>query len=130
VNGRTIATLLGAPLCAAIAYLLFAFAVYPSTPPEYAIQPGLIFGVGLAFAAIFEVLVLAPLWYVLRGATVGSRVALWVFGFGVWFVLTTGMGYLLGHGLATAVSFATPFLVPGFVVSLMFAALVQPRTNA
>jgi hypothetical protein len=129
VNGRTIATLLGAPLCAATAYLLFAFAAYASTPP-YAMQPGLIFSVGLAFAAIFEILILAPLWYILRAATVGSRVALWVLGFVVWFVATTGLGYLLGHGLATAVSFATPFLVPGFVVSLMFAALVQPRTNA
>jgi hypothetical protein len=130
VNGRTIATLLSAPLGAAIAYLLFAFAAYPSTPSAPAIQPGVIFVTGLALAAIFEVLVLGPLWYVLRATTIAARAALLLLGVVVWFVATTGLGYLLGHGIATAVSFATPFLIPGLVVSASFAALVPPRTNA
>jgi len=93
-------------------------------------QPGVIFAVGLGLAAIFEILVLGPLWYLLRATTVGARIALCVVACVTWFVGTTGLGYLLGHGIATAVSFATPFLVPGLVVSTLFAALAQPRTNA
>jgi hypothetical protein len=130
VNGRTIATLLFAPLCAAVAYLLFAFATFPSASPEHAMQPAAIFTVGLALASIFEVVVLGPLWFILRARTFAARAALWLLGLVVWFALATGLGYLLGHGISTAMRFAMPFLIPGLVVSAMFAALVPPRTNA
>ena len=130
MKARTIGTLFGAPLGAAIAYLLYAYATYPDVPPEYAMQPGFIFVTGLSLAGIFEVLVLCPLWYVLRGASTGTRVLIWSFGIGVWFIAMTGFGFLLGHGMPTAVAFAVPFLVPGVAVCTLFAALMEPRTAA
>ena len=130
MSARTIGTLLGAPLCAAILYLLYAYATYPDTPPEYAIQPGFIFVTGLVLVAVFEVLVLCPLWYVLRGANTGTRVLIWSLGIGIWFLAMTGFGFLLGHGMATAFAFAVPFLVPGLAVCTLFAALMEPRTDA
>lgn len=126
MNGRTIGTLLGAPVCAATAYLLYAYATYPDVPK---VQPGFIFVTGLTLAAIFEVLALCPLWYVLRGATSSTRVMIWSFGIGIWFVAMMAFGYLLGHGLPTAVAFAVPFLIPGFAVCTLFAAVMEPRTN-
>ena len=130
MNVRTIGTLLGAPLCAAIVYLLYAYATYPAVPPEYAMQPGFIFVTGLALAGIFEVLVLCPMWYVLRAANAGARVLIWSIGIGIWFIAMTGFGFLLGHGSATAVAFAVPFLVPGVAVCTLFAALMEPRTGS
>ena len=114
MNGRTIGTLLGAPVCAATAYLLYAYATYPDVPKEHAMQPGFIFVTGSHARGDLRGSGACPLWYVLRGATSSTRVMIWSFGIGIWFVAMMAFGYLLGHGLPTAVAFAVPFLIPGF----------------
>jgi hypothetical protein len=69
------------------------------------------------------------MWYLLRGATRGARMAIWLLGVGAWFAAAVLLGYLLGHGAAVALSFGTTFLLPGVVVAAVFALLMEPRAN-
>jgi len=121
--------LLGGPLAAAVAVSAMALSSMPQAPHQIAPEPVVFFIASLAVAAIFEVLVLLPLWYLLRGATRGARIALWLFGVAAWFAAAVLLGYLLGHGGGIALSFGTTFLLPGIVVSAVFAALMPPRVN-
>jgi hypothetical protein len=106
-----------------------ALASMPQTPHRIAPEPAMFFVASLAVAAVFEVLVLLPMWYLLRGATRGARMALWLIGVAAWFGAAVLLGYLLGHGGGIALSFGTTFLLPGIVVSAVFAALMPPRVD-
>jgi len=130
MNVRTVVALLAAPLSAAIVYSLVTLATMPQTTPEHAAGFSSLFVPSVAVAAIFEAFVLLPLWYVLRGATVGARLALWLLGVLAWFLATAGLGFLLGHGGTVALRFGMSLLLPGVVVAAVFAALVPPRSNA
>jgi len=129
VNSRTILALLGAPLAAAATASAMALSSRSQTPPPIAPETGTFLIASLAVAAIFEVLVLLPMWYLLRGATRGARMAIWLLGVGAWFAAAVLLGYLLGHGAAVALSFGTTFLLPGVVVSAVFATLMPPRDD-
>jgi uncharacterized membrane protein len=129
VNGRTILALLGAPLAAAVAVSAMALFSMPQTPHAIAPEPVMFLVASLAVAAIFEVLFLLPLWYLLRAATRGARMALWLLGVAAWFAAAVLLGYLLGHGGGVALSFGTTFLLPGIVVTTIFAVLMPPRVD-
>jgi hypothetical protein len=129
VNGRTILALLGAPLAAAVVVSAMALSSAPPTPHQIAPEPAMFFVASLAVAAIFEALVLLPMWYLLRGATLGARTALWLFGVAAWFAAAVLLGYLLGHGGGVALSFGTTFLPPGIVVAAVFATLMPARRD-
>jgi hypothetical protein len=126
---RTLAAVLAAPACAALAVSLLAWLALPSAGSEELRDMAMRFVASLVAATAFELAVLLPLWWLLRARTTGARLALGALGIGAWFALTAALGFVLGHGAGSALRFASSLLAPGVVLVVLFAALIAARAD-
>jgi hypothetical protein len=122
--------LAGAPICAAVVFALVVLFTAPAASALDASQLIALLVSGISVTAIFELLLLLPLWYVLRAATVWSRGLLFALGVGGWILAATLLGAIFGHGGVRALGFATSLLLPGVVLSAVFAVLMPARSDA
>jgi hypothetical protein len=130
VSGRAIVAVVAAPVCAAIAYAMMVLATVPEPSHPDGPQPIPLMISSFAVTGTFELLVLVPLWYALRGETPRARAALCVLGIAAWFLVAAAIGALLGHGGGLALRFGISLLFPGVVVAAVFAALMPARGRA
>jgi hypothetical protein len=128
MNARAIPALVAAPLCAALVHVVLAMMT-----PHRAIDSSVyvpMFISSLSVAGLFELCLLVPIWYILRCATLGTRVVLAVVGIALWFVAASALGFVLGHGGPIALRFGLALLLPGVIVAAVFAMLVPARVHA
>jgi hypothetical protein len=130
VNGRSVIAVVAAPLCAALAYVILVVATVPDLAHPDAPRPLLLAISSVAVTGLFELLVLVPLWYGLRGETRAARAALCTLGIAAWFLVAVALGSVLGHGSAAALRFGASLLFPGIVVAAVFAVLMPARHRA
>jgi len=127
VKSRLILALILVPLAAALSYAAVLHLQFKDMEP----RPTNVhfFWPGVAVGVAFEMLVLVPLWLVLRRLGVASFAAFVAVGLVLWIFLSFAV-YAALMPLREALQTAAPSVLFGAVMVLVFAALAVRRTDA
>jgi hypothetical protein len=130
MSGRTIIALLLAPIVAGVTYTSWVLSSLGGIPESQRPDPWVQFIPGVLAAAVFELVVLLPLLYLLQRVHRSNRALFVGLGTICWFFISVGLLSLARFDLSDLLATSMIFLIPGFALVLVFGIIVRHDAKA
>src|SRR5262249_3123099 len=130
MSGRLIIALLLAPIVAGATYASWVMSSIAHIPESHRPDPCVQFVPCVFGAALFELVVLLPLFYFLQRIHRSIRLLFICMGMVCWFLVSLGLLSLTRMEWSDLVATTLIFLIPGFAVVLVFGLVVRHDAKA